>query len=63
MRRSQKRLQAEKCLKQGFKKTTTTTTIPACPLGKQLSRFACLGPSLAVLVNDFVIGSTVDPDL
>ena len=28
------------CINQGSKKTA----IPACPLGKQLSNFACLGP-------------------
>ena len=50
--RAVKRLQAEKCPKQGLKKKKPR--IPACPLGKQFSHFACL--VLVVLVNDYVIG-------
>ena len=53
MRRAVKRLQAERCLKQGLEKKKPR--IPACPLGKQLSHFANPGLLLANL-NDFVIG-------
>ena len=53
MRRAVKRLQAERCLKQGLEKKKPR--IPACPLGKQLSHFANPGLLLAHL-NDFVIG-------
>ena len=48
MRRSAKRLLAEKCLKQGLKKKNPK--IPAYRLDKQFSHFACLGPPLARLV-------------
>ena len=61
MRRSVKRVQAEKCLKQGLKKKRN--------LEFQLVLWASIshilptqGHFLLVLVNDFVIGSVADPD-
>ena len=60
MRRSAKRLQAEKCLKQGLEKKKFQLILWVSSSDILL---ACRGHLLLVLVNDFVIGSTVDPDL